>query len=372
MVFDKNQQTFFALLRAGLWEQEVQLSRFESIDYASIYKLAEEQSVLGLVAAGLEYVSDVEPPKEVILQLVGQTLQIEQRNSTMNTFIEWLIEKLRSENIYAILIKGQGIAQCYEKPLWRACGDIDLFLSKENYDKAKALLVPKASEIEEEDKNRMHLAMTIDSFVVELHGTINGGISKRESLGLEKVKKDIFEGGAVRSWLNGQTQVFLPNADNDVIIVFTHILEHFFYGGIGLRQVCDWCRLLWTFRETIDKRLLEGRIREMGVMTEWKVFAALAVRDLGMPVEAIPLYSSDNKWLRKADKIRDIILETGNFGHNRDNRHYQKHSFLVYKAISLWLNTKDTFRHMMIFTMDAVRVWFYRLVEGISVAAKGK
>ena len=34
----------------------------------------------------------------------------------------------------------------------------------------------------------------------------------------------------------------------------------------------------------------------MGLMSEWKAFAAVAVDWLGMPVEAIPLYSSNRKW----------------------------------------------------------------------------
>lgn len=362
---NNNLQAFFALVRAGLWEKEVRLESYEKIDFSEVYHTAEVQSVVGLISAGLDYVNDVKPPREVVLKFVGHTLQIEQRNKAMNTFIEKLIGLLRENDVYALLIKGQGIAHCYEKPKWRACGDIDLFLSNGNYDKAKTLLVPMATEIEEEDKNRKHLALTIDSFVVELHGKINGGISKRERRGLDNVKIDIFECGAVRSWLNGTTQIFLPSVDNDVLIIFTHILEHFYYGGIGLRQVCDWCRLLWTFRETIDKRLLESRIKKMGLMTEWKAFAALAVNNLGMPVEAIPMYNTSRKWSRKSDRILSFIIETGNFGHNRDSSYYQKYPFMLYKTISFFKNTRDSIRHLMIFPMDATRVWWRRLFMGV-------
>mgnify|MGYP007016824113 CR=1 FL=1 len=34
----------------------------------------------------------------------------------------------------------------------------------------------------------------------------------------------------------------------------------------------------------------------MGLMSEWKAFGAYAVEFLGMPVEALPLYSADAKW----------------------------------------------------------------------------
>lgn len=57
-----------------------------------IYILAEEQSVIGLVAAGLEQVIDVKLPQEITLQFAGQTLQLEQRNKEMNHFISVLID----------------------------------------------------------------------------------------------------------------------------------------------------------------------------------------------------------------------------------------------------------------------------------------
>lgn len=155
---DINQQAFFELLKVGLWESENPDMRIDdTTDWYKVYQLATEQSVLGLVLAGLEH-SEVKPPKELLLQWIGEVQVIEQRNKEMNAFVAELIEKLRRNDIYALLVKGQGIAQCYEKPLWRCSGDVDLFLSYDNYKKAKTLLIPLASEVETElllsDKNR--------------------------------------------------------------------------------------------------------------------------------------------------------------------------------------------------------------------------
>ena len=97
-----------------------------------MYRLAEEQSVVGLVAAGIEHVKDVKVPKEMALQFAGQTLQLEQHNQLMNVFVAELIERLRKKDVYCLLVKGQGVAQCYERPLWRCAGDIDLLLSDNN------------------------------------------------------------------------------------------------------------------------------------------------------------------------------------------------------------------------------------------------
>lgn len=371
-IYSNNTQAFFALLRAGLWEQDVRLSDPEKIDFEEIHRLAEQQSVVGIVAAGLEHLNVEKPPKAILLQFVGQALQLEQQNKAMNSFIAMLVDKLRKADIYVLLVKGQGIAQCYERPLLRACGDIDLLLSDDNYTKAKSFLTPLASSVDNEGLYAKHLGMQIDNWTVELHGTLNSGLSHKIDNVLKEVQDNVFYGGIVRSWLNGNTQVFIPGVDIDVVFVFSHILQHFFKGGIGLRQICDWCRLLWTYKDTINHDLLEKRIRAMGLMSEWKAFAALSVEWLGMPKNAMPYYSPSVIWKRKARRVISFVLETGNFGHNRDYSYFDKYPFFVYKMISFWRNTKDSIKHFFIFPIDALKVWFWRLREGIQVALKGE
>lgn len=171
---DKNQQAFFALLR-GLWEKEVRLAPYGEIDFSAVLDLAEEQSVVGLLAAGIEHVVDGKPQKKNVLQFIGRTVQLEQRNQAMNYFIGVLVEKMREAGIYTVLVKGQGVAQCYERPLWRSCGDVDFFLDDENYEKAKGFLKPLAASVEEEYVREKHLGMTIDPWVVELHERLRWG-----------------------------------------------------------------------------------------------------------------------------------------------------------------------------------------------------
>ena len=372
MQIDNNYQALLALVKAGLWETEVRLASYGEISYSPLFNIATEQSVVGLVSAGLEHVADVKVPQTDALQFAGQTLQLEQRNKAMNAFVASLIERLRAEDVYTILVKGQGIAQCYKRPLWRACGDVDLFLSEDNYKKASQILSTLATSIEEENLYYHHLAMTIDGWSVELHGTLRSGLWQSIDRGIDNVQYDVFYDGRVRSWMNGLTQVFLPAADEDVMFVFAHILQHFYKEGIGLRQICDWCRLLWTYKDSLNRKLLESRIKSMGVMTEWKAFAALSVDYLGMPVEAMPFYSDDKKWKRKAVRVMEFVLETGNFGHNRDYSYQKKYTYIVYKAISAWKHIVDFGRYFVIFPLDAVKVTWNRMCLGISVAMKGK
>ena len=366
----KNTKAFLALVSAGLWEKDVLLLPYHDIKWKEIYRLATEQSVLGLVLAGLEH-SEVKPPQNVLLQWIGEVQMIEQRNKEMNTYIAELIENLRKSDVYAILVKGQGGAQCYEKPLWRSSGDIDLLLSNDNYNKAKSTLIPIASEVANENTTTKHQALIINGFDVELHGKMPFSLSMRVEEGIDEVLNDLFCRGNVKSWDCNGTQVFLPSPDNDVILVFTHFLHHFFIEGVGLRQICDWCRLLYSYRNSLNYELLESRIRKMGLMSEWKAFGALAIEYLGFPKDSMPLLNVDvdlnarsamplglsKNLKKKADRIWELVLESGNFGNNKDLSYRTRYSGITYKIVAAWRRLKDFASLIPVFPLDAPRFY---------------
>lgn len=365
MKLNNNQQAFLELVRTGLWEKDACLLLYGDIDFQEIYRLAQEQSVVGMLAAGLEHVVDLKVPQEIALQFAGDVLQLEHHNISMNSFINVLFDKMCTADIYALLVKGQGIAQCYTRPTWRACGDVDLLLDNDNYEKAKRFLEDIADSHGDELSGEKHIDYTVDSWVVELHGNMPSRLFKRIDNVLEEIQNDTFSNKNVRIWKNGNTNLAIPAPDNDVIFVFTHILKHFFRGGIGIRQVCDWCRLLWTYKDSLNQELLGTRIQKMGLMSEWKAFAALAVCYLGMPIDAMPYFSDNIKWKRKTNRIAKLIFETGNFGHNRDMSYYEKYPYVIKKTISFWRHTWDSIRQFFIFPLDSIWVWGCMIEEGV-------
>ena len=367
-------EVLLMLLKAGLWPQTangVSDMISDSVDYGNVLKLAEEQAVVGLLLAGLESLSvEQRPPKSLLLQCIGEVQMIESQNCAMNTFIEKLFIMLQKEGMEPVLMKGQGIAQCYEKPLWRSSGDVDLLLNDEDYERCKAFLLPKATSLESEFAYHKHQGMIMNGWPIEIHGRIRGLLTDRADRVLDEMQKDIFksnkEGSKLfRYWKNGNVEVPLMAATEDTVYVFSHVLHHFFGGGIGLRQICDWCRLMWTYREDIDVVVLETRLHKMGMMTEWLAFAMLAVEWLGMPPESIPLYKSERKWKKKAGRIMEYIMDMGNFGHNRDESYRKKYPYLIMKIVSMWRHTVDNLRLMRIFPVDAIKVWWMLLRTGI-------
>jgi hypothetical protein len=268
------------------------------------------------------------------------------------------------------LVKGQGIAQCYERPLWRACGDVDLFLDDYNYQKASKFLSVLASNIDEENTTVRHYAMTICGFKVELHGTLCGQVRKSVDNGLMEVQKDTFENSRFRIWQNNGIDVFLPSANNDIVFVFAHIYQHFFKEGIGLRQICDWVRLLWVYNNEINKPLLKSRLKSMRLLDKWCAFASLAVNYLGMPKDAMPFYSSSQKWRIKADRIITLILESGNFGHAYDKSYKYNYPMIISAIVAICHHTSIAFKHFLIFKYDSLLGWTRLMCIGIKAKLK--
>ena len=117
---------YLELLRIGLKVDSVLDKDFNApvlkdLDWNEVYHLAQEQTVQGVVLSGLEELRakgiELSAPKVLLLQWIGEVQMIEQRNKEMIAFISELIEKLRRNDIYALLVKGQGVAQCYDNPL---------------------------------------------------------------------------------------------------------------------------------------------------------------------------------------------------------------------------------------------------------------
>ena len=152
--------------------------------------------------------------------------------------------------------------------------------------------------------------------------------------------------------------------EDEVFYVFAHLLNHFYKSGVGIRQICDWCRLLWTFRDSLDLGAVEARLKNMKLMSEWRAFGMFAVEYLGMPKEAMPFYCEDERWRGKARKILAFVLKTGNMGNNRRGE-VKTYSYLSRKMKSSRQRICDLANHFTIFPMDSLRFFPRIFLNGL-------
>jgi len=112
--------------------------------------------------------------------------------------------------------------------------------------------------------------------------------------------------------------------------VFVHLYHHFMKEGVGLRQLCDWARLLHVEREKIDRAKLTEILEALGYTKAFCTFGSVLVEWLGLPADDFPFALTDAH-KRKAEQVLQVVHSGGNFG-----KHDRKH------ASNAWLHSLQT------------------------------
>lgn len=367
------ERLFFVLLRNGLWgaapDREGLGATLPSPDeWEQVLLTAKEQTVIGLIADGAKDCPKGFIPKDISLKMMMQLLAIEKRNALVNEHVARIKRTLCEAGIPFIMVKGQAVALDYLKPNGRMPGDIDLIVRPEDYEAAKRSISGIAVALEVEDLSKLHFGAMAGDQEIEIHGTVHTGLGDRINNVLDSVQAQLFTKEGHRLHDYAGESVCIPSVDFDALYIFVHLLQHFYCGGLGLRQLCDWARVLHTNRDLIDRGLLAQRLKDMRTTNEWEAFVAFLVKYIGLPEEDAPLYSHDSEV--RADKIWKFIRMVGNFGKKRKRRDRSKDPYLIRKVESLCINTQDFLNHFGIFPRDSVRFFSQYLFTGVRTVIK--
>src|SRR5574344_893692 len=355
----ESEKFFFSLLRSGLWDRPVDYIPTSPIDWKEIYKIAVKQTVVPLIADGIDHFDGPKPEGAVQQAFINQVIQTERRNVQMNACVEKIFKLLSEHNIQAYLLKGQGVARAYLNPLHRQPGDIDLLLLGDNYQKAKELLIPFCHDVEKEITENLHVAMMLDDIEIELHGTIKTNTDKRlDSRAAFWMDRTV--AGSSPIWNYDGVIIKLPSYKFDPIFIFLHFFHLYISGGLGVRQICDWTMYLSRYSQFIDRKQLEDDITLLKMKDAWMGFAALSVGYLGCPDNMIPFFVEKN--LLKADKVVNYILSGGNFG-KYDKLRNRNEPYLLRKAHSLLIKINFSSSHLSVFPIEA-KIYFLAFIKG--------
>ena len=362
---------FFALLRAGLWNEVPARDCFTyGTDWEALYRLAAAQTVVPLVTDGINRLPRELLPAEPerLDPFIGSLMSTAKRNYRLDAFIPKLFTELG--NIPAVLVKGQSLAVDYPDPERRQPGDIDLLVPPSSYEAAKAALLPKATGVEEEAAGILHQPLLFHSIEVEIHGSISTLLSRKLDRKLAALLEEQFDGRTHPEVALGEARVPVPEAGFNAVYIFVHFLKHYWSGGVGLRQVIDWIIFVSVHKRDIHPVLLEIQLKDLGLLDLWKVFTGFAQEYLGCPMEKLPLATAPDS--RKNDRIWRYIRRRGNFGKNVD-RTRGKESWLVRKVHSFWrLVLADRLRHFPVFPKESLRFFIGSFGYGLQRLAKGE
>ena len=331
------QKQFLELLRAGLWGGCPDVTLFQGeVNWKAIFKISREQAVQVLVADGMEALPEhLAPKKETIYKVAIRRTTNSLAYKVQKSLINRITTLFNEEGIPSILLKGQGVAQNYQKPESRMCGDIDIYVGMDNFHKACEILRREgAEELIHQDEHEFHIAFDLDDKTIEVHKKsdvihgrkLNDSLQKWTTIHLDAKLAD----GTLPKWNNDGTLINIPDPTYNAFYIIHHAVRHMLGEGIGLRHVCDWMIFLHTHQDQIDTEELKAKLAEYKIATAWGQFGALATKYLGFPEEHLLVPPIDQNE-SKAELLLQHIFSTGNFGQYSKEKRDSKSRYLKRK-----------------------------------------
>ena len=303
---------YLEFIRWSLHHTDAAPSFISEIDWQELLSFAKKQTIIGIYLQGIQRLGDVsnKPSEDDVMDWMGEYIKIVRRNTKTDDAVAWLAKFMRSNDIGFFVFKGQTVASYYPTPEIRTSGDVDFYVFKKDWDRAKSLLTKEVTITD--DHSGQHLEFTKDGVPFEMHYHTAVFASGSKQRYWDELIESYFNDVLDHVEINGIEVPTLPPTLN-AIYLFVHIYHHFLKEGIALRQFIDWMMFLEAKHEEIVVSELTAKLERLGLLRAFKAFGAILTEVLGMDVKFFP-YSLTYRDKKYVDKIMSIVLWYGNFG----------------------------------------------------------
>ena len=302
MLSSSNKEAFLTLVRSGIGHQNDALA--ERIDWGAIEELAGKQGLSAILVDGIERLPDNKrPPKEVLLQWIGETLQsYEYRYKAYKKNIAEMAAFYNQHGYKMMVIKGYACSLDWPKPDHRPCGDIDIW----QYGKQKEAdaLIAKEKGIKVDNSHHHHSVFYWGEFMVENHFDFVNVYAHKSSRELEKIFKALGNEDSHFIEVEGE-KVYLPCPNLHALFLIKHMISHFAAAEITLRQVLDWAFFVEKHSIEIDWEWLEEMLDKYHMKDFYNCINAICVGDLGFNENILPMVRFDYSLKEKV--LLDIL-----------------------------------------------------------------
>lgn len=303
-------QLFWELVQVALGSAK-KLSHIPSNkEWGKVYEEATRQAVLGVVFEGIQKLpAEQWPSSDLKFQWIGICEQINQQNLLLNMRCLEVSEFFAKVGYHSCILKGQGNALMYPNPLSRTPGDIDIWV--EGYRNEITEFVRSKFPDVKELYHHIDFPMFND-VDVEVHYRPSWQITPIHNKRIQQyyLSQRNVQCCHVCKTLDNGGHVCVPTRDFNLIFQLSHIMSHFFLGGIGLRQLIDYFYLLKQNFSALERKEYVENLKRFGM----KKFAASVMwfmRDiLGLEEKYILV----KPYKRGGRLIYEEIIAAGNFG----------------------------------------------------------
>lgn len=297
-------------------------SALRGFNWSAFCEFAKKQTLMGVVFDGVQRLKkDVAPPLPLLMSWFGVSQKIGQRNNVLNEATVAIYRRVVAAGYPCCILKGQGNAVLYPNPSARTPGDVDVWVDASREEiRSLAHMLAKGNNGHVDDESLNHIGLTVNGVTVELHSTPGFMASFVYNRRLQTwLRQNV--GAQCRNMValpDGAGEVAVPTGAFNAVYQLYHLYHHYFYEGVGLRQVVDYYFVLVKNEERRVKNsiALERELKHLGLWTFAGAMMYVLHRVMGL---------SEDKMIAPMDSKRgrmllDDILHGGNFGHY-DQRH---------------------------------------------------
>lgn len=286
----------------------------KDFDWNKFYTFATKQTLTGVLFDGIKRLpKEAAPPQKLLFRWLCESEALRRRNMVMNRATAYVYNKVSTAGYRPCILKGQGNALMYPNPNARTPGDVDVWVSASRAEirKLASLLTAEGNGvIGEESLN--HIEMVVKGIAVELHSTpaiMNNPVHNHRLQAWLRRNADAQCGNVVA--LNGDAgRVAVPTSAFNAIYQLFHLYHHYFYEGVGLRQVVDYYYVMLNVEREIMNCELQRDLKRLGL---WRFAGAMmyVLREvMDLPAERM-IAPVDEK---RGVSLLEEILSGGNFG----------------------------------------------------------
>lgn len=304
------EEMFFKLIRLAIGTCQDRHVMLDQDGWSAVFDMACKQAMVAVVLDGVELLpAEQRPPAAVLMPWIGMVQRIEAQNRKLNHAVIRICERFRQEGKTAILLKGQGNAVWYPRPLHRMSGDIDLWIDGRREDLVRYVrrYTPQV------DVFYHHVDFPVlKDISIELHFTPSWMNHWRMNRRLQLYFQQWHKESALHKVAlpEGAGETAVPVLAMNRVYLLVHIYRHLFDEGIGVRQLLDYYFAL------IQPCTAEERLETLHILCQLRMkrFAAAMMYVLqhvfGLEDRFLLLPPST----KSGKRLLDEVMLAGNFG----------------------------------------------------------
>ncbi len=226
---------------------------FDGIDWTKLFKLAQKHDSVAIIYQAIE---NMELTNEARTLFTKSKNRIVARTTRQAIEADRVFGTFESNNIKYIRLKGIHIKEFYPAPYMRTFSDIDVYVSKEDREKAKGLMKDLGYELD--CVLDYHDEYNKDNFYIyEIHSPIVSENSFHHD-----IFSDPFCKAVAVSESNGN---YVLNNDYFYLHLFFHLYGHFIHKGCGIRLFTDLLVFQQNIKET-NYEFIKSVLKQYGLL----------------------------------------------------------------------------------------------------------